>query len=147
SGRATFRFVGKGGREHEVDVEDRRLARAVARCEELPGQCLFSFEDDDGEVASIESGDVNAWLREVTGGEFSAKDFRTWGGTIVAATTLRDIAEERPQDAAPTERDLDREVLAAVDAAAEKLGNTRAVARDGYVHPGVLEAHHRGELL
>jgi DNA topoisomerase I len=146
SGRATFRFVGKSGREQEVDVTDRRLARAVASCEELPGQCLFSFEDDGGEVAAIESGHVNAWLREVTGGEFSAKDFRTWGGTVTAATTLRDLAAARDGAGRPSERVLDREVVAAVDAAAAALGNTRAVARDGYVHPGVLEAHRRGEL-
>lgn len=145
-GRATFRFVGKGGREHEIDVEDRRLARAVARCEELPGQCLFSFEDEDG-VTAIESGHVNTWLREVTGGEFSAKDFRTWGGTVVAATTLRDVVAARETDGPPPPRVLDREALVGIDAAAERLGNTRAVARDGYVHPRVLEAHRSGELL
>ncbi len=144
AGRATFRFTGKGGREHEVEVADRRLARAVARCEELPGQCLFSFEED-GEVTAIESGDVNRWLREVTGGVFSAKDFRTWGGTIEAATTLDALARARTDEAAD-DRLLDREIVAAIDAAAERLGNTRAVAREGYVHPRVVEAHRDGTL-
>ncbi|MTV26360.1 DNA topoisomerase IB [Nitriliruptoraceae bacterium ZYF776] len=141
TGRVTFRFVGKGGREHEIDVEDRRLAAAVSRCEELPGQCLFSFTDDDGEVLPLESGHVNTWLRELTGGDFSAKDFRTWGGTVVAATTL---AELGPATSAATAKHHE---LAALDAAAERLGNTRAVARSGYVHPAVLAAPGSPALL
>lgn len=141
TGRVTFRFVGKGGREHEVDVRDRRLAAAVARCEELPGQCLFSFTDDDGEVLPLESGHVNTWLRELTGGDFSAKDFRTWGGTVVAATTLAELGPATSAAAAK------RHELAALDAAAERLGNTRAVARSGYVHPAVLAAPGSPALL
>lgn len=132
-------FTGKGGRDVEVAVRDRRLARAVKRCEEIPGQCLFTYESADG-IHSVESGDVNGWLRETTGDDFTAKDFRTWGGTVLAASTLAAIGPAEDEAA------LDAKVLAAIDAAAERLGNTRAVCRSSYVHPAVPVAYRDGEL-
>jgi DNA topoisomerase I len=130
-----LRYQGKGGQDREVDVRDRRLARQVARCAELPGQCLFSYEVRGEGVRAVESGDVNRWLQETCGAAFTSKDFRTWGGTVVAATTLHEIGPAAPED------DIEASILAAVDAAAERLGNTREVARTGYIHPKIAEAY------
>lgn len=133
-------FPGKGGQDVEVAVSDRRLARAVQRCEEIPGQCLFTYEDGDDGPRRVESGDVNDWLEETTGERFTAKDFRTWGGTVVAAARLAEFGDPGDVDAA------DANVLAATDAAAERLGNTRQVARTSYVHPALAVAYREGEL-
>jgi DNA topoisomerase-1 len=135
-----FCFVGKGGVEHEVAVADRRLARLVHRCHELGGQELFAWTDDDGRVVDVGSADVNAWLRERTGEPVSAKDFRTWGASVVAAQILAELGP--PTSTA----EADAHVIAAIDAAAERLGNTRAVCRASYVHPIVPESHVGGSL-
>lgn len=135
-----FSFVGKGGVEHEVSVADRRLAKLVRQCHELGGQELFAWTDDTGRVVDVGSADVNAWLRERTGEPVSAKDFRTWGATVVATGTLAELGP--PADPAEAEA----QVLTAIDAAAERLGNTRAVCRASYVHPLVPEAHVEGTL-
>jgi DNA topoisomerase I len=135
-------FVGKHGREQEVALRDPRLARIAKQCQELPGEDLFQYLDDD-EVVDVTSTHVNEYLREVAGGTFTAKDFRTWGGTVVAAETLVATGGAEGKE----EREVDREVLAAIDAAAERLGNTRAVCRSCYVHPKVEEAHRDGSLL
>jgi DNA topoisomerase-1 len=135
-----FRFRGKSGKEHEVDVRDARLARVVSRLEQLPGQELFRYLDEDGVARAIGSDDVNEYLREVSGEELSAKDFRTWAGTVLAARALAKLGPARnPRIAA-------KRVVQAIDVVAARLGNTRAICRRCYVHPGVLEAYEAGEL-
>jgi DNA topoisomerase-1 len=136
-----FEFTGKSGIEREIDLRDRRLARIVKACQDLPGEELFQYVDDDGTQVDVTSSHVNAYLRELSGAEFTAKDFRTWGGTVVAAEMLIELGEPA------SEKEAEKHVLTAVDAAAEKLGNTRAVCRSCYVHPAVLDAHADGSLL
>jgi DNA topoisomerase I len=135
-----FDFVGKGGVERQLAVRDPRLARIVRQCHELRGQDLFSYRDEDGEVVNVGSSHVNAYLREIAGAEVTAKHFRTWGGTVTAAETLLEVAPPE------TDRDADANVLAAIDAAADTLGNTRAVCRSCYVHPAVPDAYRDGRL-
>jgi DNA topoisomerase-1 len=150
-----LRFRGKGGRIHGVSLRDRRLATIVRRCRDLPGQDLFQWVDADGEIRDVRSDDVNAYIREAAGSdEFSAKDFRTWAGTVLAYRALiaTGQAETAPRggdhptsDGAVTGREAARQVArqvnVAVEAAAERLGNTPAVARQAYVHPGVIDAY------
>jgi DNA topoisomerase-1 len=138
--RVRFRFRGKSGQQHEVGLRDRRLAGVVRRCQELPGQELFQYVGDDGEVRDVASEDVNDYLREIAGADFSAKDFRTWAGTVLAYRALRAL---QPADS-PT--DARRNVVAAIRETAGRLGNTPAVARKSYVHPAVLEAYMDGRV-
>jgi len=140
-GRLTFAFRGKSGREHAVEVADRRLARIVARCQDLPGQQLFQYVDDDGQRQAIASDDVNDYLREVSGQDFTAKDFRTWAGTVIAAMALQEFAEF------DTEAEAKKNIVRAIEAVAEKLGNTPAVSRASYVHPRIIDAYLEGDLL
>ena len=135
-----FRFRGKSGVRHAVELHDRRLARIVRRSQELPGQELFQYVDDDGGVRDVGSADVNDYLREITGQEFTAKDFRTWTGTVLAACQLCALAP------AKSVREAKRNVVAAVRVVAERLGNTVAVCRKCYVHPAVLDAYLAGSL-
>jgi DNA topoisomerase-1 len=135
-----FTFRGKSGKLHEVDVQDRRVARMVKRLQDLPGQRLFQYLDDDGAVQTIDSDDVNAYLRDITGEGFTAKDFRTWAGTVLAARSLRDLG------LVDTETAMQANIVAAVDAVAARLGNTRAVCRAAYIHPALLFSYERGEL-
>jgi DNA topoisomerase-1 len=137
--RVTFRFRGKGAKEHEVGVTDRRVARVVRGLQDLPGQELFRYVDADGEVRSVDSGDVNAYLREVSGDEFTAKDFRTWAGTLFAARELRAIGKA---DGAQAAR---KNVNEAVKAVAARLGNTAAVCRKCYIHPAIVDAYVAGK--
>ncbi len=132
-------FGGKSGTEFEVVVHDRRLAHIVRQCQELPGEDLFQYLDGD-RVVDITSTHVNDYLRSLAGGDRTAKDFRTWGGTVVAAETLVGLGP------VTTAKEADRNTLVAVDAAAERLGNTRAVARSSYVHPQVGETYRDGSL-
>jgi DNA topoisomerase-1 len=136
----TFSFVGKGAVEHEVSLRDRRLAGLVRRCHELGGQELFAWRDPDGSVHDVGSGDVNEWLRAVTGEPVSAKDFRTWGATVIATEALAAL------DPPTTAAEAQAQFLGAVDLAAAQLGNTRAVCRTSYVHPIVSESHADGRL-
>ncbi len=136
-----FRFRGKGGKEHDVDLDDRRLARIVARCQDLPGQALFTYLDDDGEPRSVGSADVNDYLREITGEDFTAKDFRTWSGTVLAAWALSELEEF------DSEAQAKKNVVRAVEAVAEQLGNTPAISRKSYVHPSVIEAYLDGDVV
>ncbi|MGK2851646.1 MAG: DNA topoisomerase IB [Candidatus Limnocylindrales bacterium] len=136
----TFRFRGKSGQHHEVGLRDRRLARIVRRCQELPGQELFQYTDEAGEVRDISSDDVNDYLREASGGPFTAKDFRTWAGTVLAYRALRAL---QPADTAHGAKQV---VVEAIRETADRLGNTPAVARGSYVHPAVLEAYLDGSL-
>jgi DNA topoisomerase-1 len=135
-----FKFRGKSGKTHRVALSDRRLARIVARCQALPGADLFQYESDDGQEVAIGSGDVNDYLREITGEEFTAKDFRTWAGTLQAVEALEAVGP------AATQREAKSAVLRAIDRVAERLNNTRAVCRKYYVHPAVLESYQAGTL-
>ena len=138
--RIVFRFRGKSGKEHEVDVRDRRLVRVIAKLQQLPGQELFRYVDDDGELHTIGSEDVNTYLREISNEDLSAKDFRTWAGTVLAARALAELGPAR------NERVARKRILKAIDVVASRLGNTRTVCRKCYVHPGVLDAYAAGEL-
>jgi DNA topoisomerase-1 len=138
--KVRFRFRGKGGVMHEVGLRDRRLSSIIRRCQELPGQELFQYVDEEGEIRDVTSDEVNDYLREISGGDFTAKDFRTWAGTLLAYRALRSL---QPEDHGPAAR---RNVVAAMRLTAERLGNTPAVARGSYVHPAVLEAYLDGSL-
>jgi len=138
--RIVFRFRGKSGKDQEVDVRDRRLARVISRLEQLPGQELFRYLDDDGELRTIGSDDVNEYLREISHEDVSAKDFRTWAGTVLAARALAVLGPAR------NERIANKRVVQAIDVVAARLGNTRAVCRKCYVHPGILDAYMKGDL-
>jgi DNA topoisomerase-1 len=130
-----FRFRGKSGREHEVDVTDRHIAKIVSKLQDLPGQDLFQYVDDDGEVRDISSQDVNDYLREITGEDFSAKDFRTWAGTVLTAIALR------VQEKFETSQQAKSNINAAIRGVAKILGNTPAICRKCYVHPAIFEAY------
>ena len=133
-----FSFRGKSGVQHAVSVTDRRIARIIQRCQDLPGWELFKYVNGDGKRQTITSDDVNEYLRHACGRNVSAKDFRTWGGTILAAVALR---EKGP---APTKREATRNINRAIDEVAERLGNTRAVCRKYYIHPGLVQAYMDG---
>jgi DNA topoisomerase-1 len=134
-----FNFRGKSGINHTVAISDRRLARIVQRCQDLPGQELFKYLDAEDRRQTISSDDVNAYLREITGRDITAKDFRTWAGTMLAACELRALGP------APSQRQAKQNILRAVDVVAERLGNTRAVCRKYYIHPALQEAYLRGQ--
>ena len=136
-----FEFRGKSGKVHRVSLNDRRLARIVARCQSLPGEELFQYVDDEGVHQTIGSSDVNDYLQEIAGDEFTAKDFRTWSGTLLALAALEALGP------APSEREAKSTIVAAIDRVAERLNNTRAVCRKYYVHPVILDAYLRGTLL
>jgi len=136
-----FRFRGKSGIRHEVDVTDRRIARIVSKLQDLPGQELFQYLDDDGEVRDVTSQDVNDYLREITSEEFSAKDFRTWAGTVLAAIALRAVG------AFETKKQAKANIKTAIAAVSKLLGNTPAICRKCYVHPAVLEIYLSGEAI
>ena len=133
-----FEFRGKSGVDHTVTIADPRLARIIQRCRDLPGQELFQYLNASRKRQAVSSDDVNAYLRELTGRDITAKDFRTWGGTMLAAVELRRLG------AAASRREADRNIIAAVDAVAERLGNTRSVCRKYYVHPALLQAYLMG---
>ena len=130
-----FRFRGKSKRQHEVDLTDRRVAKVIAKCQDLPGQDLFQYLDEDREAQEVTSQDVNDYLRQIAGEDFTAKDFRTWGGTVLAAMALS------RQDDFETKKQAKANIKTAICAVAELLGNTPAVCRKCYIHPGVVEAY------
>jgi DNA topoisomerase I len=136
-----FEFRGKSGIQHAVSVTDRRIARIVQRCQELRGEELFKYLDDDGKRQTVQAEDVNAYLQEVTGRDITAKDFRTWAGTMLAAEALRKMGR------ADTRREAERNIVAAVDLTAKRLGNTRSVCRKYYIHPALIEAYLEGAVL
>lgn len=136
-----FRFRGKHGVDHDVELEDPRLARVVRRCQDLPGQELFQYLDESGRVADVASEDVNDYLRRATGAEFTAKDFRTWVGTVLAWLALREF------EAVDSEAQARKNVVRAIESVARRLGNTPTVCRKCYVHPAVLDAYLEGGLL
>jgi DNA topoisomerase-1 len=136
-----FRFRGKGGVEHSTGVTDRRLAALVKRCQDLPGQELFQYIDEDGQVQNVDSNDVNEYLRTITNEDITAKDFRTWAGTVAAAWALEEFEEF------DTEAQAKRNIVRAIEQVAKRLGNTPAVCRAAYVHPAVLDAYAERTML
>lgn len=141
-GRALLRFRGKGGVQHEIVVNDKRLARLVRRCQELPGQQLFQYIDDDGQRCPVGSVEVNDYLREAMGGEFTAKDFRTWGATTRAVVLLSSTRLPRGH----SEHAFKSEIARVVRRVAKELHNTPAVCRKSYINPAIFEAWRRGYL-
>jgi DNA topoisomerase-1 len=139
--KLVFEYRGKGGKLHRISLRDRRLARIVRSCKELPGQHLFQYLDESGERRPIDSADVNAYLEEIAGEPFTAKDFRTWAGTVLAALALR-ACEGFASEAAAK-----RNVTRAIEQVAAQLGNTVAVCRKSYIHPEVVAAYLDGTLL
>ena len=137
----SFFFRGKSGKEHEIKIRDRRLASIIKRCEELPGQQLFQYIDEDGERRSVDSSDVNEYIREASGGDFTAKDFRTWAGTVLAARALQEMEK------VDSETQAKRNVVQAIENVAQRLGNTRAVCRKCYVHPAIVDSYMDGTML
>jgi DNA topoisomerase-1 len=130
-----FRFKGKSGRFHDIALSDPRLALIVRRCQELPGRDLFQYLDDQGTIVDIGSSDVNEYVREVTGEDFTAKDFRTWAGTVLAALALKEM------NAFASRTHANRNIIKAIDAVAGLLGNTRSVCRKCYIHPAIIDAY------
>lgn len=137
----TFRFKGKSGKMWNLSVKDRRVARIVKSCQDLPGQELFQYVDDAGETRDVTSADVNAYLREITGQEITAKDFRTWAGTVLAALALQEF------EAFDSEAKAKKNLRAAIESVAARLGNTPTICRKCYIHPEVLDGYLEGTLL
>ena len=135
-----FQFRGKSRIHHSVDVDDRRLARVVTQCRDLPGHELFQYLDDAGAPRRIDSSDINRYLKDVTGEDFTAKDFRTWSGTVHAVSALREFTP------ANSKTQAEKNVALAMEAVAKLLGNTRAVCRKSYVHPGIIDCYHGGAM-
>ena len=133
--RVRFSFRGKSGVEHDIDLEDRHLARIVRACRDLPGYELFQYVNGDGKRQTIGSADVNAYLKDVGGDDYTSKDFRTWAGTVHAAEVLRACGPCR------SKAEEKRNILRAVEAVALRLGNTKAVSRKCYIHPTVFDAY------
>ena len=136
-----FEFKGKSGVSHEIDLADGRLARIVGRCRDLPGQELFQYLDEENHPRDVNSADVNHYLQEVSGRDFTAKDFRTWAGTVLASMALQEF------EAFDSETQAKKNVVAAIERVAEKLGNTPSVCRKCYVHPEVILAYLDGSML
>ncbi|MBP2315791.1 DNA topoisomerase IB [Azospirillum soli] len=136
-----FSFKGKSGKEWNVALKDRRLARVVRACQDVPGEELFQYVDEDGQRRAITSGDVNDYLRAATGQDFTAKDFRTWAGTVLAAMALKEF------ESFDTKTKAKRNVTRAIEQVAARLGNTASVCRKSYVHPEILDAYLEGDLL
>ncbi|WP_420475663.1 DNA topoisomerase IB [Noviherbaspirillum sp. ST9] len=136
-----FRFRGKSGVQHSIKVDDPRLARIIRRTRDLPGQELFQYVDDDGEQRSVGSADVNDYLREITGEDYTAKDFRTWSGTVLAALALQEYEKF------DSEAQAKKNVVRAIESVAERLGNTPSICRKCYVHPAVIESYLDGTMV
>jgi DNA topoisomerase-1 len=141
AGKVKFQFRGKSGKDHSIELDEPKLAKIVKRCQDLPGQELFAYVDENGAVRDVGSADVNGYLRDIAGDEFTAKDFRTWAGTVLAAQALREIEELAPGSASK------KNVTAAIEKVAGRLGNTKAVCRKCYVHPEIIGAYLDGALV
>lgn len=135
-----FEFRGKSGKHHTVDVNDRRLAKIVKQCRDLPGQELFQYIDDQGARRDVNSSDVNAYLQEITGEDFTAKDFRTWSGTVLACAALQEFKDVSSMAQSK------KNVVQAIEAVAGLLGNTRSVCRKSYIHPAILDSYMDGSM-
>ena len=136
-----FEFRGKSGKNHTISIKDRRLANIVKRSRDLPGYELFQYIDENGQRRDVTSDDINTYLREITGQEFTAKDFRTWAGTVLAALAL--------QAAEPFEKEAQakKNIVAAIQSVSERLGNTPSICRKCYVHPAILDAYLEGTMI
>jgi DNA topoisomerase I len=141
-----FNFKGKGGKIWRLQVKDRRIARIVRACQELPGQELFQYFDENGDLKDVTSSDVNAYLREVTGRDISAKDFRTWHGTVLAAVALHELHGFEGKTSLK-EAALKRNIKTAIERVAARLGNTVTICRKCYVHPEILQAYAESQLI
>jgi DNA topoisomerase-1 len=136
-----FRFKGKSGKSWNLQIRDRRVAKIVRACQDLPGQRLFQYIDEAGELREVASADVNDYLREITGKDVTAKDFRTWAGTVMAALALQEF------EAIDSKATVKKNVKAAIERVAARLGNTPTICRKCYVHPEILDSYTQGELL
>jgi DNA topoisomerase I len=136
-----FRFRGKSGKTHEITLENKRLARLVKKCQDIPGQELFQYIDEDEKNRDVDSGDVNDYLREISGRDFTAKDFRTWAGTVLAAMALKELGQFK------TKAEAKKNLVLAVERVAKRLGNTPAVCRKCYVHPAIVDAYLDGTMV
>lgn len=139
--RVTLKFIGKKGIEQEVDIKDKKLARLVKKCKDIPGYDLFQYYDENGERQTLESGDVNEYIRNLTKHDFTAKDFRTWGGTVRMVECLERVIDEEP------DQKKDKAVKEAVKEVARGLGNTPAVCTKYYIHPQVISLFKEGTLM
>lgn len=139
--KVQFRFRGKSGVHHSVEVQDRRLANIIRRTLDLPGQELFHYVDDDGETHTVGSADVNEYLQSIAGEDYTAKDFRTWSGTVLAAVALLEYEKF------DSEAQAKKNIVQAIEAVSKKLGNTPTICRKCYVHPAVLESYLDGTML
>ncbi len=137
----TFKFQGKSGVKHTVDITDRRIAKIIQRCQDIPGYELFQYVDKDGTQHSIDSADVNAYLREISGQDFTAKDFRTWAGSVLACEMLYEF------ESFDSETEAKKNVVEAIKSISRRLGNTPAVCRKCYIHPAVLDAYISGAMI
>ncbi len=140
-GKVRFSFRGKSGVEHDIQLDDRRLARTIKACRDLPGYDLFQYLDENGERHAVGSAEVNAYLKEITGEDYTSKDFRTWAGTVLAAQTLQEF------DKFKSDAQAKRNIVSAVEAVAKRLGNTKAVCRKCYIHPAILESYMDGSMV
>ena len=138
--KVKFIFRGKSGVEHDLELDDPHLARIVKQCRDLPGQELFQYRGAEGHVIDVGSADVNAYLQEITGRDFTSKDFRTWAGTVLAATLLREY------ESVDSHARAKRNIVRAVEEVAKKLGNTKAVCRKCYIHPAIFDAYLDGTM-
>jgi DNA topoisomerase-1 len=139
--RVRFSFRGKSGVVHDIDLNDRRLARIVKQCRDLPGYDLFQYVDENGERQTVGSEEVNAYLKEITGQDLTSKDFRTWAGTVLAAQLLKDF------EAFTSNAQAKKNIVQAVEMVAKRLGNTKAVCRKCYIHPAIFDAYVDGSML
>ena len=140
-GTVRFEFKGKSGVGHAIDLQDKRLAKIVKACRDLPGYELFQYIDEDGQRQTVDSADVNKYLRDISGQDFTAKDFRTWAGTVLAAKALAEVAKFKSATEAK------RNVVTAIESVAKKLGNTKAVCRKCYIQPAILDAYMDGATI
>lgn len=140
-GGVKFNFVGKKGKEHSINVKDKALVNLINQCEEIPGWELFKFYDENGEKQSVDSGMINQYIHEISGDMFSAKDFRTWSASKIFFETLKELEYTKE------EKENNKTILEALDAAAEGLGNTRAVCKSYYIHPQIIKTYKTGEIL
>src|SRR5688572_6848079 len=136
-----FQFRGKSGKFHKIDIEDGRLAKIVDHCQAIPGQELFQYVGDDGKPRDITSTDVNEYLREITESDFTAKDFRTWGGTVLAALALQEFEK------CDTKKQAKKNLVRAIESVAQRLGNTPAICKKCYIHPEIMNAYLDGTML
>jgi DNA topoisomerase-1 len=139
--KVQFKFRGKSGKDHTIDVKSSHLAKIVRQCQDLPGQDLFQYIDDEGKKQDVKSEDVNAYLHEIVAGDYTAKDFRTWSGTVLAAMALSEL---RKHD---TKAQAKKNIKQAIESVAEKLGNTPTICRKCYVHPAVIDSYLDGSTL